>query len=271
MNGEIYLTGGGGHLGGKILRAFLESCHKNITLIGETLGLPKTHRRCDLATFRSQEQFDQDDVLILCGAQYYKGSDVSIIEQMRTYNVDYTLSVLECFLVAGGQYVVYFSSYMQLYCNESNHRPAHYIKTKQLILNYLLSLRQVKLLNLYLYDNWSNDDCREKFVPKLLNALGSHEEFEITYPDTLIDLTEANLLADRIVNLIRERTLGSFSLASARPVTLFELASQVSSNYESRSAIVIGNRHFSEPIPYIETIEMDPCDVCACLVATRIL
>lgn len=256
MIGEIFLTGAGGYLGSKILKALAELKQTRISLIGESALNSDPYPKYGISELSTRQHFRQDDVLVLCGAQYYKGSDLSTIQQMRAYNVDYTLKIVDAFVSKGGKFIVTLSSYMQLYRNKSPHRPVEYVQTKQIVYEYVASVGRVSLLNLYLYDNWSADDQREKFVPKLLDALTSGADFRIPYPDILIDIADANSLAGMIAHLIISQAEGSYSLATFRPVRLLDVASKMSSYFESNANIIMGDRHFSEPLPYIDAIEV---------------
>lgn len=216
------MTGVGGFLGSKIRRHLQADNTASVISVGESL---KTHPQTTAAALSHLGPYDKD-VLVLCGASYYKGNDPAQIALMRAYNCEYTKLVIDQFMQNRGWRIVFFSSYMQLYATGAEPYADRYLQTKREVLNYISTETKASLLNLFIYDNWAVDDPRPKFVPMLLRTLQEGREFNVPAPDTLMDLCDAEALTSTIALLCLKFDDGVVSLGTGIPMSLKEVVEQ---------------------------------------------
>jgi nucleoside-diphosphate-sugar epimerase len=248
------MTGAGGFLGGRIRQCLSENGSMVIAISDRGNGL-------DLSPRISCSMLDQlgplyRDVLVLCGAMYYKGDDSQKLSEMHAYNCIYTQRVVDAFIRAGGTRVCFFSSYMQLYSESSQPYAGAYIETKRRMLDYINCQHRVEVLNLVIYDNWCSGDSRPKFVPLLLNALENEREFLIPAPDTLMDIADSDALAIEVAHQIQSFEPKSISMATGEPVTLGDLARSIEYSFGATGSIKYGDEPpVNRSLPYVDLPE----------------
>lgn len=221
---RILMTGTGGFLGSKIRRYAQIDNIASVFAVSDSVNRQNDmYAQVTSLDLRNLGPF-QDDVLVLCGADYYKGNDPKQIRLMRAYNCDYTRFVIDQFLDGRGRKIVFFSSYMQLYATAAEPYAEQYLETKREMLDYISADARARVLNLYIYDNWAVDDVRSKFVPLLIQTLSNGLEFNIPSPDTLIDLCDAEALAKTIAGRCITFEEGVLSLGTGTPLSLRECA-----------------------------------------------
>ena len=248
------MTGVGGFLGGKIRQRLSDKGSSVIAISDKGNGL-------DLSPRISCSMLGQlgplpRDVLVLCGAMYYKGHDPQKLSEMQAYNCTYTQRVVDTFVRAGGTRVCFFSSYMQLYSELSQPYAGEYIETKRRTLDFINSQNQVEVLNLVIYDNWCAGDHRPKFVPLLLNALENGREFLIPAPDKLMDISDSDSLAIEVAHQIQSFEPKSISIATGEPVTLGDLAGFIARSFGDASLVRCGVEFpVCKHLPYIDLPE----------------
>lgn len=234
------MTGAGGFLGTKIRRRLQADNNASVVAVREIIKA-RGHM-CAQTTVAAMPQLGsfEQDVLVLCGATYYKGSDPKQIALMRAYNCDFTKLVIERFINGRGRKIIFLSSYMQLYTADAEPYANQYLRTKREVLDYIFFDPKVSVLNLYIYDNWAIDDIRLKFVPMLLKTLLEGQEFNIPAPDTLMDLCDAEALASVIASMCLRFEEGEVSLASGVPLTLREVAELFISSLRLKDRVNFG-------------------------------
>lgn len=258
---RFFLTGAGGFLGGKLLQIIKNSKKFKPILVGQVDHYQGKFELCENADFSLFAPLCDRDVLVLCGAQYYKGHDPCVIKEMWDYNWAYSKILIDRFVERGGSRIVFFGSYLQLYNEFSAPYARDYIMTKKRLLGYAQT-KTSDMLNLYLYDNWGCGDYREKLIPKLLSSLNEKRYFEIPDPEALIDICCSYQLCDEIVRVIANNVRGNFSLCTGRPKSLREvvgtLVRGLDLQEEAEHLIIWGNpnRTGSLLIPYLDTIEV---------------
>lgn len=246
------MTGAGGFLGSKVRLRIQRSGAASIVAVSESGRDFKLGNRMSVSDMPTIGPFD-NDVLVLCGAHYYKGDDPSQIASMQSYNCAYTRLVLDQFVNNRGRKIIYFSSFMQLFCRNKRPYAGWYVQTKQDMLDYARNDPRVKLLNLYIYDTWARDDDRPKFLPTLIDALSRGQTFNIPSPDTLMDLCDADSVADAVAFFCNTFDEGSLALCTGMPMTLREIAESAVSSLGLQGGLTFGDvAPYFSCLPYVD-------------------
>lgn len=253
---RILLSGAGGWIGAK-LRAHLSRKKHTVISVGEDILHSDGFSRLSIGHFDRLNSV-RNDILVLCGASYYKGDAEDKLAEMVAYNVDYTTKLIDQFIARGGSKILFFSSYLQLFENDRVPYAKAYVYSKDTVLSYLKNLASVELLNIYLYDNWHNDDTRSKFLPLLLNALRTGSRFEIPSPGTLINLCTTESLIRTLGSLIENFEARQWSLCAPKTHTLKEVAAAFIRSENGDECVTFGSvPPLVRQLPFVDCLELE--------------
>jgi nucleoside-diphosphate-sugar epimerase len=235
---KIFITGGRGFIGSNLVLNLI-SHHSITVLLKPNTELGFKHNKLiefhynynlkDLIDYFSQENFD---VVIHLASFSPMNHNYNDVDEIINSNIKLGLHILEAARYSKTKNFIYTSSHWQYY-HSNKFKPANlYAASKESyekFYEYYVSAEKFNVVNLLIYETFSENDLRRKILNLLKDAIIKKEVLDITHAEQLLNFVHIDDIVKGVkkaIDLLANKVLigiNNYGLFADDPIKLIDV------------------------------------------------
>jgi nucleoside-diphosphate-sugar epimerase len=267
---RIFLTGGTGFIGRRLLRLLSESANEALVLARPQLGVHPdrinsrhirwiTGQLDDVATYRCALRRFQPEVCIHL-AWYTCPDDYLIAEEANLHQLEVSLKLLRTLkelgcrrFVGSGTCIEYALTSASKLDEKSPTRPSTMYAAAKLAFYHLseqiCSSSQISFAWGRVFHVYGPGENPNRLVPAAIRRLLNGQDFPASAGDQVRDYLYVDDVASAFLRLGETKEVGAFNICSSSPITIRDLLSRVHEMCNSRGRVLFGAKEYNAHDP----------------------